>query len=234
MVVGQPELKKKLQQPKLAQFSQRIAVSYHLSPLTRKECCEYIAHRLISAGGAADIFLQGAMDSIYENSGGIPRTINLLCDACLVYGFADEIPKIGEYIVQQVIDDQGGMGIITGSWEQASLSASASRERSAIRFVPLDELGEQKAVDSHDRCHEGLLEKMTFVEEKVRELEAMLLENKTLLTKKLDTIQKEEFQQIARMLIAERKQNAKLLLDYGRLHEKYQALKKKVRQHTLS
>lgn len=233
MVVGQPELKKKLEKPELAQFSQRIAVSYHLSPLTREECCEYIAHRLTSAGGAADIFLNSAIESIYECSGGIPRTINLLCDACLVYGFADEIPKIGEYIVQQVIDDKGGMGIFTGSQINAPFSVSASEDRSVIRFMPLDEFSEKKTVDSHDQYHESLLQKITFIEAKVRELEAMLSENKTLLAKKMDTIQKDGFKKVARMLIAERKHNAKLLHDYGRLQEKYQTLKKKVRHQPL-
>ncbi len=31
---------------------------------------------------------------IYKHSGGIPRTINLMCDTAMVYGFADDLTRI--------------------------------------------------------------------------------------------------------------------------------------------
>ncbi len=218
MVVGQPELKKRLREPGLAQFSQRIAVSYHLSPLTRKECYDYIAHRLKAAGGSPDIFLQDAMDMIYDNSGGIPRTINLLCDACLVYGFADEIEKIGKYIVQQVIDDKEGMGIMTDS----------VRERSSEQLVLLNERdAKRKQTPPLVECGEDLIKEIQRIEGKVRELEISAGENKTVLEKKIDQVQKKILGKIIRLLLAERKQNARLMLEYGSLKEKYRMLEKK-------
>lgn len=115
MIVGQPELKEKLRSPALEQFAQRIGVSYHLSPMDREETQNYITHRLKIAGGAEGIFDKSAVDMISKASGGIPRVINLLCDACLVYGFADEANPISADIVKQVLDDKDGIGIYTRS-----------------------------------------------------------------------------------------------------------------------
>ncbi|MBA4367099.1 MAG: general secretion pathway protein GspA [Desulfobacterium sp.] len=228
MVVGQPELKKRLREPGLAQFSQRIAVSYHLSPVTRKECYDYIAHRLKAAGGSPDIFLQDAMDMIYDNSGGIPRTINLLCDACLVYGFADEIEKIGKYIVQQVIDDKEGMGIFTDSFREGTFDHSVSADQSTVESVPLNEPDEKrKQLPLQVECSEDLKKEIQRIEGKVQELEISAEENKTVLEKKIDQVQKKILGKLIRLLLAERKQNARLMLEYGSLKEKYRMLEKK-------
>ena len=110
MLVGQPELKARLQDPRLAQLAQRITVNYHLSTLTREETGEYIAWRLKKAGGSPDIFLMEAVDLIYTTSGGIPRIINMLCDTAMVYAFASELKKIGRKIIDRVIEDKGGIG----------------------------------------------------------------------------------------------------------------------------
>ena len=112
MLVGQPELRTKLQQPAHSPFAQRIAVNFFLAGLSQKETTSYIAYRLEKAGGSADIFNQEAIDMIYEVSGGIPRSINLLCDSALVYGFGYEYKTIDKMVVDQVIKDKGGMGII--------------------------------------------------------------------------------------------------------------------------
>lgn len=48
---------------------------------------------------------------IFHASSGIPRTISLLCDAALVYGFGYELEKIGTHVVEQVLADKGGMGL---------------------------------------------------------------------------------------------------------------------------
>ncbi len=228
IVVGQPELKKKLKKPGLAQFSQRIAVSYHLSPLTRKECHDYIAHRLKAAGGNPDIFLTNAMDMIYDSSGGIPRTINLLCDACLVYGFADEIEQIGVYIVQQVIDDKEGMGIFTDSFGGGTFEYSVPADPPPVKFVSLNESDEKrKQISLQDECRENLIKEIQRIEGKVRELEISAGENKTVMEKKIDRIQKKILGKIMRLLLAERKQNDRLVLKYGSLNEKYRMLKKR-------
>ncbi len=113
MIVGQPDLRDKIQSPGLEQFAQRISVSYHLSAMTLDETAAYIAHRLDKAGGSPDLFPMDVIEMIFKASGGIPRTINLLCDAALVYGYADDTKKITPDILTQVIEDKSGMGVFT-------------------------------------------------------------------------------------------------------------------------
>src|SRR5207237_6362727 len=50
VLMGQPELREKLAQPKLRQLRQRITVRYHLRPLDLNETASYINHRLELAG----------------------------------------------------------------------------------------------------------------------------------------------------------------------------------------
>jgi general secretion pathway protein A len=105
ILVGQPELAAKLRKPALRQFAQRIAASYHLTGLNRQETGSYIAFRLKQAGARADLFEPAAVDLIHELSGGIPRAINLTCQAALVYGFAEGAVSIGVDIIRQVRED---------------------------------------------------------------------------------------------------------------------------------
>ena len=46
VLMGQPELRDRLNSPRLQQLRQRITVRYHLAPLTRVEVAQYIQHRL--------------------------------------------------------------------------------------------------------------------------------------------------------------------------------------------
>ena len=108
MLVGQPELKDRLQQPGHNPFAQRIAVNFFLSGLTDTETRSYIIYRLEKAGGKPGIFNPEAIDMIFQASGGIPRSINLLCDAALVYGFGYEFETINATVIEQVIKDKGG------------------------------------------------------------------------------------------------------------------------------
>ena len=106
ILVGQPELKKKLSQPELEQFTQRIAVDYHLRALSEEETIRYIAHRIQHAGGNPDLFTTKACKKIYWNTNGTPRLINVLCDTALVYGYAENSPQIDERLVDNVIEDK--------------------------------------------------------------------------------------------------------------------------------
>ncbi|MBU1404923.1 MAG: AAA family ATPase [Proteobacteria bacterium] len=103
IIAGQPELKKRLLSPHLAQLRQRVAASYHLTALSEQDTAAYIAARLVKAGGDASLFREEAVAAVFRASDGIPRTINLLCDAALVYGFADEVARIDPAIIEQVV-----------------------------------------------------------------------------------------------------------------------------------
>jgi general secretion pathway protein A len=129
MLVGQPELKNRLKQHSHNPLSQRIAVNFFLSGLTDTETRSYIAHRLKKAGGNPDMISTEAVDMIYRASRGIPRTINLLCDAALVYGFGYEFETIEVPVIEQVIKDKGGMGIATETDNKMGKKMPGSKER---------------------------------------------------------------------------------------------------------
>ena len=111
MLVGQPELRARLKNPALVQFSQRVAVNYHLQALSREETTEFILFRLKKAGSTSQIFTSNAIEMIYKASTGIPRTINLICDSALVYGFADELQTIDTPVLETVINELGVIGL---------------------------------------------------------------------------------------------------------------------------
>jgi general secretion pathway protein A len=88
VLLGQPELRGKLEQRNLMQLRQRITVRYHLSPLSRDETEAYIQHRLRVAGAdGRPIFTPWAVRKIYGYSRGVPRLINAVCDKTLLCGF---------------------------------------------------------------------------------------------------------------------------------------------------
>jgi type II secretory pathway predicted ATPase ExeA/LysM repeat protein len=106
ILVGQTELKDRLKTPGLRQLAQRIVVNYHLAPLSELQTHQYIAYRLQAAGGAIDLFSSETLQLISKHAAGIPRTINLLCDAALVYGYGDNLERIDLASVEKVINDK--------------------------------------------------------------------------------------------------------------------------------
>lgn len=91
VLVGQPELRDKLNSPELLQLRQRIQIGCHLKPLNREEISEYIHYRMEGAGNREAVsFADDAMDEIHSLSRGIPRLVNILCDYLLIDAFANE------------------------------------------------------------------------------------------------------------------------------------------------
>ena len=105
LLVGQPELRDKLDLPELRQLKQRIGLRCHIAPLSAEETRLYIRHRLRIAGASdAGIFTDGAIQKIADYSGGTPRVINIVCDHCLLSGFADSKKRIDAGTVSEAIE----------------------------------------------------------------------------------------------------------------------------------
>ena len=84
VLVGQPELERKLDQPQLRSLKQRVALRRRLSPLARKEVGPYIRYRVQAAGYAGGkLFDPRAVEKVALCSEGIPRVINTICDNAL-------------------------------------------------------------------------------------------------------------------------------------------------------
>ncbi len=104
ILVGQPELREKLDRPELVQLRQRIAVRAHLGPLNAEETRAYIEHRLKVAGSDGSIrFEPASCDLIQQATHGIPRLINLLCNNVMLAGYVEEKKTFGAEMVSRVI-----------------------------------------------------------------------------------------------------------------------------------
>lgn len=112
ILVGQPELKNKLNSPNLKQLKQRIGVRFHITPLQKDEIDKYIYHRLSVAGSKGDIrFAEDAIGSIYGYSGGIPRLINMICDKALLAAYVMETRDITLPIIERSIQEMEGIAV---------------------------------------------------------------------------------------------------------------------------
>ena len=113
VLVGQPNLRDKLAAPELEQLRQRITVSYHLRPLDADETGHYINHRLRRAAlGAPLEFPRDATDLIHARSRGVPRIINVICDAALVFGYAEERRVLDKALVAGVLEELETTGVL--------------------------------------------------------------------------------------------------------------------------
>jgi type II secretory pathway predicted ATPase ExeA len=112
ILVGQPQLKDMLRTPQLVQFAQRVSSDFHLQPLNTQEVVHYIDYRLTAVGSKYRLFSDSACMLIAKASRGIPRTINILCDTALVYGFASSVREIDDSIVASVIENKERFGVL--------------------------------------------------------------------------------------------------------------------------
>ena len=103
---GQPELADRLNEPRLRQLKQRVALRCELKAFTLNETLSYVAGRLRIAGGRPEqIFSVEAVKQIHQASSGIPRSVNVLCDNALISGFAAQMRPITMAIVLEVCKD---------------------------------------------------------------------------------------------------------------------------------
>lgn len=103
ILMGQPELRRHLDTNK--QFSQRIAVRFHLEAMNEADTARYVAHRLRVAGATDHLFSAETVRFIHTKTGGIPRRINQLCDLLLMMGMHMELKEITEDVAHEIATD---------------------------------------------------------------------------------------------------------------------------------
>ncbi len=109
VLIGQPELRHRLDRPGLRQLKQRITVRYHLGPLDRRETEAYVAHRLAVAGAnGRPTFSRPAMAAIHRRARGVPRLVNALCDRTLLAGYVDGVDHLRWRQVRRAVRDLAG------------------------------------------------------------------------------------------------------------------------------
>jgi type II secretory pathway predicted ATPase ExeA len=107
ILIGQPELQRRLEHPVYEALRQRIGIKFHLGPLEKEEVNEYIRFRLQKAGRKDQLFTAEALDLIWIYSAGVPRRINNIAANALIEGFAREAQRVGEGIIENVVADLG-------------------------------------------------------------------------------------------------------------------------------
>jgi general secretion pathway protein A len=106
ILIGQPELDVKLNGRSLRQLKQRVSLWCRLNRLSQLEVEAYIAHRLAIAGyDGPEIFPKTSLQTIWEQSGGIPRLINSICDNALLTAFAMSEKIVSPEIIHDVLQD---------------------------------------------------------------------------------------------------------------------------------
>lgn len=105
VLMGQPELRRRLAHHAYEPLRQRIGMQYALNPLSLAETAEYLDFRLMVAGGNPGIFLPEAVERLYNISSGVPRRINHVASLALLEGFGRDVQCIGPEILDSILSE---------------------------------------------------------------------------------------------------------------------------------
>jgi general secretion pathway protein A len=106
ILVGQPQLARRLAKPSMLQLRQRLSMIIRIEPFNFEETRDYINHRLLAAGyRGPSLFTMAAQRLIAERSQGIPRNINNICFNAMALACAMTLPTIDHNVVLEVLAD---------------------------------------------------------------------------------------------------------------------------------
>ncbi len=143
-LIGQPQFRKTLALPDLAQLRQRVIASYHLGPLSIEETAQYIRHRLSLVDWKEDpAFLPAALSAIYKYSEGIPRRINTLCTRTLLFAYLEEEHQVTKEVIDSVAAElEAEMGQVLDFGDNQEIAVSDAGKSSVRESVqPQEEQG---------------------------------------------------------------------------------------------
>lgn len=105
ILIGQPELRRRLMHPSYRALRQRVGMWYELDRLSEEETLSYVQHRLGIAGGDGDIFSQEAVKVVFEMTSGVPRLINNLCTNALLVGYGKEKRPVDAALIREAASE---------------------------------------------------------------------------------------------------------------------------------
>jgi len=105
VLIGQTELRERLDRKQYRALRQRVSMQFHLGPLDAGETQEYVKHRLRVAGRETELFQEEAVGRIFELTGGVPRRINIIAGNALIEAFGKDAPLITAEIIESVVKD---------------------------------------------------------------------------------------------------------------------------------
>ena len=94
VLVGQPELSRRLTQKPLRHVADRVAIRAHIEPLEIADVGDYVRHRLEVAGARRPLFSNTGLTLIARHSRGVPRQLNVLCHNALLFAYGDGVDSV--------------------------------------------------------------------------------------------------------------------------------------------
>jgi len=107
ILVGQTDLRNRLNHKTFMPLKQRIGLFYHLGPISEAELPEYVMYRLRMSGREDMLFTSRALELLYKYSGGVPRVINSLATSSLLDGYVREARVIDEVLIDEAARELG-------------------------------------------------------------------------------------------------------------------------------
>lgn len=167
ILVGQPDLRQQLDLPRLEQLRQRITVSYHLQALDADETEQYVNHRLRRAALAAPMqFPRAVTDRVFQRARGVPRLINVICDATLVYAYAEDRRVVEAALMDEVFAELEATGVLR---PEAALGAPVPAPAAGRAGAPAGEAGLADAAPAEVRRAEPQLVDRQLAERRAAE-----------------------------------------------------------------
>jgi putative secretion ATPase (PEP-CTERM system associated) len=179
IMVGQPELREKLRLPQLEQLRQRITVSYHLQPLDAEETARYINHRLKRASAGAPLeFPTDVTNLIHQRSRGVPRIINVIADATLLFAYGLDRQGVDVPIAQEALAELDATGVLASYQNEGALAAgnssvSIAEAQEAMRLTDAVRQQERTLVERERELRDR--EQAVTAQQRVLEEQARLL-----------------------------------------------------------
>lgn len=112
-LLGQPEFRDALAQPRFEQLRQRVIATHHLTAMGPEEVAPYIMHRLACAGWkGTPRFTGDAYAAFHRLSDGIPRRLNMLAGRVMLQGAIERLTDIDGEVVEDVAADLASESIM--------------------------------------------------------------------------------------------------------------------------
>ena len=140
VLLGQPELDRKLARVEIRQLLQRITFSEYLGPMAAVRVPAYLRHRLaiaaIDSSTDLDLFEPGAAQAIAHYSAGVPRLVNVLANKCLMLAYGENRHRVPQAQVRLAAEDTAGVEPAPSWWGRlvgGRFSPGSARRRGAAQ-----------------------------------------------------------------------------------------------------
>lgn len=129
VLVGQPELYRLLEHPRLRPLRERVVQRFELEPMSTIDVDRYLSFRMRAAGAGASIFDPDAVVAIADASCGLARRVNVLADKSLMSAYVEGSRVVGTVHVRAAMRD---------AWYQFGLDDSRPTIRGGVAGTARD------------------------------------------------------------------------------------------------